>query len=131
MKKSIIYYSTLVLFGIFFIISYGSAEADDKKARVLSFGQWDREAKAKYSGSDTKMANALAKEGWEITQLAMGVAVLNNTGKPHQAKVLSVSQWDREAKAKHGGSDTKMANAFAKEGWEITQLTREGIVLKK
>jgi hypothetical protein len=45
--------------------------------------------------------------------------------------VLGIDEWNSIARAKHGGSDTEMANALAQEGWELTQLSMVGIVLKR
>ncbi len=131
MKKNYYVNSISIVIITLMIVALNLANAADiKKTWILSASEWNSIASPKHDGSDTEMANALAKEGWEITQFSMAGIVLKNTGNKHQTKILSINEWNSIAKAKHGGSDTEMANALAKEGWEITQFSMAGIVLK-
>ena len=99
--------------------------------KVLSISEWNTIAREQHEGDDNKMANAYAHGGWEIVQLNATGIVLQKTGTKHEYKIVSLNEWGTIAEEKHGGDDNKMANAFARDGWEIAELSYAGVVLKR
>jgi hypothetical protein len=99
--------------------------------KVMSIDEWNLIAQTDHDGDDTNMANALASKGWEISDLSPLAIILEKSGRLHEARIMSLSEFDNIAETKHGGSFTAAANALAAAGWEISQISFAGFVLKK
>jgi hypothetical protein len=101
------------------------------KVNIMGFGEWSSTSNEKYNGDDTVYANALLDEGWDLAFFTRVGVVLKKTGATNAIKMLWSSEWNKIARVHHGGDDTEAAMAFASEGWNIVQLSNDGIILKK
>lgn len=102
-----------------------------RETRIIGIDQWNEIAKEKHNGSDTDMANALAGEGWEITDMSLMGVVLKRNRNAGQVLIYGFDEWNAMVEARHKGSDTEALNAQADQGWELVQLSQLGVVLQR